>query len=76
MKLCDIMHVLNDKVSVDFYVCGEILSFVFSGKKQKFLETFHYQAFQTNRVVNFNLTGDWMDGYTAQITCMAGMKEP
>lgn len=76
MKLCDLIYVLKDaSVNVDFFCYEKKLIHLFSGTMNDFKKSIHYYAFQTERILNFDLVGTWFEGYTANVTCAVAKAE-
>ncbi|MBQ4509351.1 MAG: hypothetical protein II984_01385 [Clostridia bacterium] len=67
MKLCDLVACLKPGVIIDFDLSSYEKKMQFNGTVNKFLESVHYRAFQTDRVLSFHITGDFLLGYVAHI---------
>ena len=77
-KLCDLIYNLSDTVSIKFVVLKangtEFLVKDFKNKAE-FIKSFNNIAFQTNFVTAFELVGDFLHGYRAEITVKLIHKE-
>ena len=62
-------------MNVEFFCYQKNLTFLFSGTMYEFKTSIHYLAFQTEKVLNFDLLGTWCEGYTAHVTCEVGKAE-
>ena len=77
-KLCDLIYNLSDTVSIKLVVLnangGEFLIKDFKNKAE-LIKSFNYIVFQKDFVTAFELVGDFLHGYRAEITVKLIHKE-
>ena len=70
LKLCDLIDCLKPGTKIEFDISSYEKKMQFEGSISKFLESIHYRVFQTENVVTFYITGNFVVGYTAHIRCL------
>lgn len=66
-KLCDLIACLKPGTIIEFDLSSYEKKMQFTGTVNKFLESVHYRAFQTDKISVFYITGNFFQGYVAHI---------
>ena len=70
LKLCDLINCLKPGTKIEFDISCYEKKMQFEGSLSSFINSIHYNAFQTENVSVFYITGNFIVGYTAHIRCL------